>query len=153
MRAKIGDIIEIKTREGLAYAQFTTVVAPYGALIRVFDEIFQSRPKNLAMLPTLPIRFSNFFPLTSALNQGVVTRVGNEPVPPHLRAQSLFRYGLPDPVSRKVEEWFLWRGDVDYTKVEKLTPELSRLPTTGVWNIDFLVEKIEDNWRPEQDAD
>jgi hypothetical protein len=59
---------------------------------------------------------------------------------------------LPHPVSRKVEEWFLWRGDDDYTKVEKLTPELSRLPTTGVWNIHFLVEKIEDNWRPEQDA-
>ncbi len=152
MRAKIGDIIEIPTKRGRAYAQFIAQVEPYGALIRVFDGLFDTRPKA-STLTALPVRFTNFFPLTSALKQKVVTKIGNEPVPASLRAQSLFRYGLPHPVTRKVEEWYLWDSENDqYTKLDELTAEQSRLPRTGVWNIDFLVERIEGNWSPDQDA-
>ena len=42
-RPKIGDIIEIPTRSGFAYAQFTHKHNLYGALLRVYNTIYQTK--------------------------------------------------------------------------------------------------------------
>ena len=45
-RVQIGDIIEIPTTKGLAYAQYTHQHPTHGGLIRVFDVLFENRPGN-----------------------------------------------------------------------------------------------------------
>jgi hypothetical protein len=50
MKIRFGDIAEIKTSIGLAYAIYThrhTQPPKYGALIRVFDQLYQSRPVRI----------------------------------------------------------------------------------------------------------
>ncbi|HOY60773.1 MAG TPA: hypothetical protein PK640_21840 [Verrucomicrobiota bacterium] len=150
MLAKIGDIIEIETGQGLAYAQYTHRIPPYGALIRVFAGTHARRP-DVVELAKAPVVFSTFFPLNSALRQRVVRVVGRTDVARTNQVSPVFRDGNPHPVTRKVEEWWLWDGVREW-KVGDLSPEQRRLPILGVWDIDMLVARIEDGWRPELDS-
>jgi hypothetical protein len=57
MRLEFGDIIEIKISKGLAYAIYTHrhVNPPkYGAVIQVFDHLYDSRPTEIARLQEIP---------------------------------------------------------------------------------------------------
>ena len=66
MRPKFGDIIEIETSKGLAYAIYTHrhVKPPkYGAVIQVFDHLYDSRPTEIAEIAGNPVRFATFFPV------------------------------------------------------------------------------------------
>lgn len=65
-RPKIGDIIEIPTRSGFAYAQFTHKHNLYGALLRVYNTIYQTKQALDAIqsvVNTLKPDFSIFFPI------------------------------------------------------------------------------------------
>ena len=154
-RIRFGDIVEIRTSKGLAYAIHTHRHAKpprYGCVIRLFDGLHRERPTEIASLVNRPIRFITFFPLGAAVNRKLVEVVGNVPVPEHLKAFPIFRLGNPDPKTHRVTTW--WLEDVENDKswrVGTLTPEQRRLPILGVWNYAFLVERIEDGWRPEND--
>ena len=49
-RLKIGDIVEIKTGKGLAYAHYTHKHKQYGALLRVFRKFYGVRPSDFTEL-------------------------------------------------------------------------------------------------------
>src|SRR5712692_3783054 len=66
-RIQIGDVIEIPTTKGLAYAQYTHQHRTHGGLIRVIEPLFQSRPREFSELAKGPARFSTFFPVTAAV--------------------------------------------------------------------------------------
>jgi hypothetical protein len=65
-RPEIGDIIEIKTPKGLAYAQYTHRDALYGNLLRVLPGLYERQPNTrilrviglLAVMATLPLTTS-----------------------------------------------------------------------------------------------
>jgi hypothetical protein len=153
MRPKIGDIVEIETSKGLAYAIYTHrhVKPPrYGALLRVFDQLYSSRPSDFEDLVKTPIRFSTFFPLQAALNHRMVRIVANVPVPKELSPFPIFRGGNPDPVTKKVQTWWLWDGEKEW-QVGDLTPDQRKLSFAATWTPKFLVARIEAGWRPETD--
>jgi len=150
MAIRFGDIIEIPIRQGLAYAQYTHRVKPYGALIRVFETTRRQRPRDWAAMAVSPIAFSVFFPLNSAVRQKVVQVVGRTEVAAWNRALPVFRDGNPHPVTRKVDTWWLWDGEREW-EVGTLTPEQRRMPILGVWDVVMLVARIEEGWRPELD--
>jgi hypothetical protein len=47
-RPLIGDVIEIPTAKGLAYAHYTHQHPTHGGLVRVFDALFEVRPAHYA---------------------------------------------------------------------------------------------------------
>lgn len=155
-RAKIGDIIEIQTSRGLAYAQVTHLhkeSPKYGHLLRVFEGLHDSRPENLEALATQsPVQFQTFFPLNAALNRGIVTKVSTEPVPTPWDAFPLFRMkGLVDPVTRKAKRWALWSGAKETMLDRPLTESEKKLPILAIINDTMLIEYIETGWRHEKD--
>src|SRR5256885_15709715 len=70
---RIGDVIEIPTAKGLAYAQFTHKMPVYGRFIRVVEGIWRARPHALDEIVNAPTRFSIFFPVAAPLNHKTVT--------------------------------------------------------------------------------
>jgi hypothetical protein len=146
-RPKIGDVIEIKTARGLAYAQYThehREPPRYGSLLRVLPGLYANRPAELGQLVAEEERFAVFFPLAAATIRQIVTIVANEPIPAAKRAFPIFRFrvigdGHEGP-------WWIWDG-----KAERLARE-SDSWTPGaireVWNDTLLIERIADGWSP-----
>src|SRR5256885_4508062 len=119
---RIGDVIEIPTAKGLAYAQFTHKMPLYGRLIRVVEGIWRTRPHAFDEVINAPTRFFTFFPVAATVNQEVVSLVGNLPVPPQFADFPLMREsGLEPPGGGKVD-WWLWDGKEKW-RIGSLTPE------------------------------
>jgi hypothetical protein len=150
-RVKLGDVIEIATKKGLAYAQYTHQIDPYGCVIRIFDRLLDNRPKTFSQVVQHPVRFYTFFPLAAALNQGLVERVSNQPITLENQKRPQFLYGNPHPVTNKVKEWFFWLGGDNYEPINELTDQHRQFPIVGAWNLTLLKERIEEGWTPELD--
>jgi hypothetical protein len=149
LRVKIGDIIEIPTSKGLAYAQYTHKHHQWGALIRVLDGIYKTRPSNFAELVKKQHRFVTFFPLGAAVNRKIFEVVGHAEVPEEAAKFPLFRAGNADK-NWKVAVWWLWDGEKSWP-VGQLTPEEYKLPIQEIPNDTALVNEIEKGWTPEND--
>jgi hypothetical protein len=149
-RIRIGDIVEIPTANGLAYAQFNITHDDYGALLRVFPGFFKSRPSDFVELVQQPESFVTFFPLQAAVNRNIFEIVGNASVPAFAKPFPLFRTGVVDPATRKVKTWWLWDGEKEWM-VGDITIEQRKLPLRGIWNDTLLIERIEAGWTPSSD--
>jgi len=151
MRIKFGNIVEIKTPTGLAYAIYTHRDALCGAVIRVFSKLHTVRPNDFTEMINGDIQFITIYPLQAAVNRKLVTIIGTVPVPEHLRAFPLFRTaGLPDPKTHRVYHWGFWDGEKEWN-MDELTPELRKLPIRGTWNHTLLVDRITEGWKHEMD--
>jgi len=143
-RPRPGDVIEISTPAGLAYAQYTHKhEAPprYGALIRVLPGIFESRPSTFASLVQERERFWVFFPVGPACHRGMVRVVAEEQLP-------LWAYRFPTFRSGRSGLWFLWDGETE-KQVEQLSEVERSLPwKNGIWNLAMLVTRIASGWMP-----
>jgi hypothetical protein len=102
------------TKIGLAYAQYTHDHGRRGALIRVFDQIFESRPTDWEKVSQGIVRFPTFIPLAAAIRQGTLEIVGHHEVADANKIFPLFRGGVPDPGTTKVSRWWLWDGEKDW---------------------------------------
>lgn len=149
-KLKIGDIVEINTTKGLAYAQYTHRHKQYGALLRVFGSLFEARPSNFTDLISSNPAFMCFFPLAAAVDQGIVSIVCNLSLPSNAQEFPIFRAGVIDPATRKVGVWWLWDGEREW-RIGELTAEQRSLSIRGVWNDTLLIERIEAGWTPETD--
>ncbi|GGY20444.1 hypothetical protein [Paludibacterium paludis] len=149
-KLKIGDIVEIKTGKGLTYAQYTHKHKQYGALLRVFGNFYCARPGDFAELVKNRPAFICFFPLSAAVDQGIVSIVDNVAVQSEAQAFPTFRAGVIDPSTRKVGVWWLWDGEKEW-RAGELTAEQRKFPIRGVWNDTLLIERIESGWTPETD--
>jgi hypothetical protein len=154
-RPRIGDIIEIETPQGFAYAQFThhhRDPPRYGALIRVLPGIYAERPPDFSELVKRPPLFMTFFPLGAACNRGITRVVASEIIPPHSLKFPIFRNSHRDKQGKRVAPWFLWDGSCEW-RVETLTDaQLREYPPLGVWNDTLLVERIVSGWTHDHDA-
>src|SRR5262249_10926595 len=140
-KVKIGDVLELQTGSGLAYAQCTHLHAEHGHLIRVLPGLFPKRPKGLRELVGQPARFCTFFALQAAVNQKVVEVVGHEAVPSEAQTFPLFRNGVPNKTTKKVDTWWLWDGERQWL-AGALTDEQRRLPILGIVDETRLIEQI-----------
>ena len=153
VRPRIGDVVEVSTPAGLAYAQFThkhDEPPKFGALIRVFPGLHERRPKDFAAVLQQRPLFSTFFPLGAACNRGIVKIVAEERVPQHLSDWPTFRNApRREPGRAKSGPWFLFDGKREW-KVESLSEDqLREYPPLAVWNDTLLIERIVSGWRHE----
>jgi len=148
-KARVGDIIEVETKLGLSYAQYTHKHPEFGELIRVIDSVFQARPSDPRALSETETKFVTFFPLSAALRRGIFEIIGHADVPRECQKFPLFREGVADPKTKTVgNNWWLWDGTKEW-RVGKLTSEQWKLPILGIWNDTLLIERIEAGWMPE----
>lgn len=147
IRPQIGDVIEIPTPQGLAYAQFTHKHPSYGALLRIMPGLFNSRPGSFSNLVPSEPQFSTFFPLGAACSRGIVRIVANESISTPLRAFPTFRASVKGK-DGVWGAWWLWDGDKEW-KIGELKPGMEALPPRGVINDTLLVERIVGGWRHE----
>jgi hypothetical protein len=150
MKPKIGDVFEIRTQKGLAYGMFTHYKQGYGAVIRIFDRVYPSRPASIAEILKNAVQFTTFFPLSAAVSQELFEVVGNSEVPGELEDFPVFRTGMRNPLNSHIESWSLWDGERSL-KVGKLTRDQYRLPIRSIWNDSILINRVENGWRPEND--
>lgn len=149
-KIKLGDVVEIVTSKGLVYAQYTHRHKQYGALLRVFEDFYETRPRNFTKLVESKPLFMCFFPLGAAVDRGIFSIVDNVAVPLAAQQFPTFRAGVIDPSTRKVGAWWLWNGE-DEWRVGELTAEQRKFPIRGVWNDTLLIERVESGWTPETD--
>ncbi|HUT18234.1 MAG TPA: hypothetical protein VM366_03665 [Anaerolineae bacterium] len=148
-RPKIGDIVEIETGKGLAYALYThrhTDPPRFGALLRVFDGIHAARPADISQVLAHRVRFSTFFPLGAAVNRGIVKIAGSVEIPEPLRAFPVFRNGTPDPKTKKVAVWWLWDGHRQWRAGRLTAGQKREYPLLEVINDTLLIARIEEGW-------
>ena len=150
-RVKIGDIIEIPTSKGFAYAQYThRAKGAGGAIVRILDGVFTVPPKDFTELVNKKHRFVTIFPLGAAVNRQIFKVVGHLEVPEEDRKFPLFRAAGGVEKDGRVLNWWLWDGEKSW-RIDKLTPEQYKLPITWVPNATALIEMIEEEWTPETD--
>jgi hypothetical protein len=147
----IGDVIEIPTSQGLAYAQYTHEKDEWGALIRVLPGLFGSRPVNLDDVVRQRERFVTFFPLKAAVRKKIVRIVGRGEIPPEARAFPLFRAAGAIDREGRVLDWWLWDGEKEW-RVPELTAQQRVLPIRAVWNDTLLIQRIQEGWSPSTDV-
>src|SRR5687768_9030137 len=140
-RPKIGDVIEIDTGQGLAYAHYSHQHPMYGGLLRVFSDLKKERPSDLAAAVAGEPTFLTFFPVKAAVSRGIVSVAGHVPLSDLSKTFPIFRDGMANPRTGRVEQWWLWNGEEEW-RVGPLTEEMRRLPIRGVWNDTLLKERI-----------
>ena len=90
-KVKLGDILQVLTSQGVAYAQVTHNHPDYGFLIRVFPGFYNKQPKDFSIVVDGEPQFSAFFVVQSAVNQGLLSVVANTPVSEKLQEFPMFR--------------------------------------------------------------
>lgn len=144
---RLGDVIEIPTPKGFAYAQYTHkhVEPPkYGCLIRVFPQLYSERPDSFNEILLENPSIITFFPLGAACKKGIVKIVSNELISAASRGFPIFRTGVANS-NGQVENWWLWDGVKEWP-IGKLNDGMEKYPIRGVWNDTLLIESIVASW-------
>ena len=131
---QLGDVVEITTPQGFAYAQFTHDIPLHEQLLRILPGLYASRPTDLAALVQQRERYVTFFWLRPALQKSrpVVTIVGQFPIPARNRAVPLFRTPALEPRELGPPPyWTLWDGQRRW-RVNRLTAAQRNLPVDGM---------------------
>ena len=149
-RVKTGDVVEIPTSRGFAYAQCVHVDKQWGHLLRVLPGFYDERPADFAALVAAEERFVTFFPLQAAVSRKIFQIVANEPVPPKAQQLPLFRAAGFIDRQGIVHDWWLWDGTKSW-RIDRLTEEYKKLPILEVINDTLLIERIETGWTPDTD--
>jgi len=146
-RIKLGDMLQVLTSEGVAYAQVTHKHPEFGFLIRIFQGFYSQQPKNFSAVVVGEVQFSAFFVAQAAVNQGLVSVVANVEVPEALKSFPIFRArsgGAGGSI-------WLWDGTKHFRLERKLTADELKYPTDGIISAPLLVERIENGYRAELD--
>ena len=148
-RAKIGDIVEFATKNGLAYAHYTHENPTFGGVVRVFDVLHPVRPADFSEVAQGPVRFTTLFPVKIVVPRGLLKVVGHANIAPGNQPFPTFRKSNGDP--RKLsDDWWFFEGE-DLVRVGKITPEQRKYPLLQMWNEAMMIERIESGWTPETD--
>ena len=142
-KVKLGDILQVLTSKGVAYAQVTHRHPEYGFLIRIYPGFYNERPTDFLPVVAHEPSFSAFFPVQTAVNQGLVCVVANTPVPEQLQLFPTFRARAGGPGG----SLWLWDGDEEYRLDRAFSPQEQKYPTRGIISAPLLVERIEKNYR------
>src|SRR5687768_1963021 len=102
-----GDIFEIPTKRGLAYAQYVFKKPEFGALIRVLPGLHAARPEQFEPTVVHSEQFVTFFPLQAAVEQNVFEIVAHERVPEASQKFPLFRAAGHIDREGFIHDWWL----------------------------------------------
>jgi len=143
-RMKIGEIAEIKTPAGLAYAHYVlrhSAKPVMGDLHRILPGLYKSRPGDLVALAYEPHLFVTFCPLTQGFEDNSVQVVGYAEPTKDQSTMPTFRQ-LQLLCDDRRPRWSLWNGQEDAV-VAELTKEQRGFPRgPSTVNVLALIDSI-----------
>lgn len=142
---KLGDIFEIATSKGKAYFQCVHSDKLEGELIKVFNHIFEARPKEIEEILKVEDYYYVGFPLKYALKQKIVEHVGIVPIPKGFKKP---RYTRSKHMIRgEFKGWHITDSETEkMVLVQELTEEQRQLSPSGIVNDTYLIERLEEGW-------
>lgn len=149
-KLRVGDVLEFETKRGFAYAQVSHFHRSNGELTHIMVGDFDRRPMEICTVVREPVRFSCWLPAKLLVARNTLSVVARCDVPDSRKALPIFRSGVPDPRTGKVDVWWLWDGETEW-RVGTLTPEQRKYPMTEVIGIPTVIHRIESGWNPESD--
>lgn len=144
-KIRVGDVLQILTSQGVAYAQVTHKHVEFGFLIRVFPGFHTEHPKDFSVIVEDEPQFSAFFVVQSAVNQGLLSVVANVPVPETLQVFPTFRSRNGGPGG----SIWLWDGEESHRLERDISSEELKCSTRGIISAPLLVERVENNYKAE----
>jgi hypothetical protein len=136
-RVKVGDVIEVATKRGLAYVQLTHRGRLIGDVVRVLPGFLAERPKSFHSIVQQNSELQLQTAMVIWVHRGNFVVVANEPVPESAKTLPLFkqfeRWGKP-PINAKwsivdIEQNIL----VEKFDSEDLPAKYRDLPNLGVY--------------------
>lgn len=144
-RVTPGDVLEVKVGGQLAYLHYIGKHPEYGDAVVVHPVLVEQRAPVAQVLSD---GYVTFYPVMAAAAQELVAVVGNAPPPPLPR-----RFRRPGAIIEgQVKKWIIEDGNREILK-DELSEEELMLPIAGVWNHEYLVQRLEEGWRPELVSD
>lgn len=156
-KPKIGDVAEIKTHHGLAYAQYTLDGNGSGEIVRVLPGLYNSRPDLESLVLQRELYFV-FYTLAFAIRKREAEIVCNLPVPEWAESEPLMRHASGRTRQGKITGWrivpalspltvdFLIRTPI----LRELTQEQERLSIHHIWPHPVMVKELARGWTPER---
>ncbi|MCI0571579.1 MAG: hypothetical protein L0Y66_12555 [Myxococcaceae bacterium] len=150
-KVKVGDVLEIPTPEGLAYAQYVGKHPEYGDAIWVVPKVFEKRPGDLRAVFEGESGYLTFYPVRAAVTQGLVGGVAPLPVTPGRSIPPTLRRAGARAAGGRVLTWVISTGPEEVVRKE-LSETEARIPIAAIWNHELLQQRITQGWRPEREA-
>ena len=144
---KIGDIVQIATNQGYAYAQLTHRNKLLGYLLRILPGFHPEPLTEFATKVQSRELYQTFVFRDDLYESPVVMIVGHEDVPKDAQAFPIFRDGIRDPATKQVTDWWLWDGTTSQ-KIGKLDDQQKALSIRSIWNYKILVDRVGKGWMP-----
>lgn len=148
-RARKGDVVEISTKRGFAYAQYLLRHEQMGALVRALPGFFSERPTRFTDLVTQSPRFITFFPVGAAVHRGIFPVVAHVPVSEAGQRLPLFKARGHIDRQGRVHDWRIRDGERERRISGRLPPKYHSLPEWEIINDTLLIERLEEDWTPE----
>jgi hypothetical protein len=150
LRARPGDLLEVRTSRGLAYLRYTARHSDFGDTVRVLPGFHDTRPHAWTGMDEQTGYFA-FYPVGAAVRQGLLEVVGNHPLPDGLKLPAVLR--RPGARSRdgRVLGWLVCTGTEEVLKSE-LSSEERQLPIGVIWNHELLLLRLATEWHPAREA-
>lgn len=145
----VGDVVEVSTPKGLAYAQCSQDHPRYGHLVRILPGFYKKRPLDLQRLIDQKESLLVFFQSHAAVRIGLFRIVARCPVPDSIKRLRVFRTGFQDQFTKVVKQWWLWDGQGEH-RLDPLSNSQA-VPIPEVWLPGLLIEDIESGWIPDED--
>ena len=148
-RIVLGDVVEIKVRCGLAYAQYVNYHRQrpvLGELVRVLPGIYKCRPKDFGNLVAGKERFYAFYPVGPAVTRHLVRIVAHQAIPERCRKFPVFK-DCNENYETGDKTWYLWDGKKEW-RLGRMSAKVRDYPIAEVISHGVLVERIETGWSP-----
>lgn len=161
-RPQLGDVFEFPLPTEFAYIQYVfddSSAFPgknhYGTLVRILSFRSAVSANSVQEIELDGDAFCCFSACNRAQRSGLARYLGNAPVPMKYQVRPAFKqhYTL-DKREKKDIIWFLAAEKSGaMTRVGKLTPEQRSLPLLESVGVELLKERLENNWRPEDECE
>jgi hypothetical protein len=148
-RARIGDIIEIKTSKGYGYFQYVSKDATMGDLIRVLPGVHSKPLTHCHDLASATELYFVYFPLGAGIAKGLMRIVGSAPVPEGADRPARMKRPIGRARNGNVLSWAITENGKDRFASE-LSDDEQRLSLSVIWNDTLLAERIADGWTPQK---
>src|SRR5262249_26140254 len=129
----VGDVVEVVTDKGLAYAQCSHLHPTFGPLLRVLPGFHRVQPSEFLTVVNQRESFHVFMLWDSSVDPAMMRIISHQEVPEQSKSFPLFRDGIRDPSTGRVTVWWLWDGEKEWP-VGELTSEQRKLPLRVFWD-------------------
>jgi len=145
-----GDVAEIRTKHGVALFHYVGYNPSIGHAIYVYPVWYKSRGD--ALQASLPKGYMTYYPAQSATLQRLARIVATAPLRKGISLSTRWRRcGYTTPRG-EVLAWIIIEPDGREKLKRRLTAKDRQLPIESVWSHYYLIDRITEGWRPEQEV-